>query len=58
MKFNFGQVVLAEVQYTDTFEVKTRLALILFEEQGNIVVAGITSNLKVKGILLNKKKEC
>jgi len=55
MKFNFGQVVLAEVQYTDTFEVKTRPALILFEEQGNIVVAGITSNLNMKGITLNKK---
>lgn len=56
MKFNFGQVVLAEVQYTDTFEVKTRPALILFEEQGNIVVVGITSNLKMKGIPLNKKE--
>ena len=56
MKFNFGQVVLAEVQYTDTFEVKTRPALILFEEQGNIVVAGITSNLKMKGISLSKKE--
>ncbi len=56
MKFNFGQVVLAEVQYTDTFEVKTRPALILFEEQGNIVVAGITSNLSMNGISLNKKE--
>ena len=56
MKFNFGQVVLAEVQYTDTFEVKTRPALIIFEEQGNIVVAGITSNLSMKGISLSKKE--
>ena len=56
MKFNFGQVVLAEVQYTDTFEVKTRPALILFEEQGNIVVTGITSNLSMNGISLNKKE--
>jgi mRNA interferase MazF len=56
MKFNFGQVILTEVQYTDTFEVKTRPALILFEEQGNIVVAGITSNLKMKGIPLSKKE--
>ncbi len=56
MKFNFGQVVLAEVQYTDTFEVKTRPALILFEEQGNVVVAGITSNLKMKGISLTKQE--
>ena len=56
MKFNFGQVVLAEVQYTDTFEVKTRPALIIFEEQGNIVVAGITSNLSMNGISLSKKE--
>lgn len=56
MKFNFGQIVLAEVQYTDTFEIKTRPALVLFEEHGNIVVAGITSNLKMKGILITKKE--
>ena len=39
-----GDVVLAKVQFTDTFEIKTRPALVLFEEYGNIVVAGITSN--------------
>ena len=55
MKFNFGQIILAEVQYTDTFEIKVRPALVLFEEQGNIVVAGLTSNLKMKGILITKK---
>jgi len=53
--YNFGDVILAEVQFTDTFEIKTRPALILFEEQGNIVVAGITSNLEMKGINLTKK---
>jgi mRNA interferase MazF len=56
MKFNFGQIVLAEIQYTDTFEVKTRPALVLFEEQGNVVVAGITSNLRMKGVLITKKE--
>jgi len=55
MRFNFGQIVLAEVQYTDTFEIKTRPALVLFEEKGNVVVAGITSNLKMKGILITKR---
>ena len=55
MKFNFGQIILAEVQYTDTFEIKVRPALVLFEEQGNIIVAGLTSNLKMKGILITKK---
>ncbi len=52
--YNFGQVILASVQFTDTFEIKKRPALILFEEQGNIVVMGITSNLNMKGIPLNK----
>ena len=57
-----GDVVLARVQFTDTFEVKTRPALVLFEEFGNIVVAGITSNPEMKGIPLTKKdgamKDC
>ncbi len=52
----FGEVVLAEVQFTDTFEIKTRPALILFEEYGNVVVAGITSNKDMKGIPLSKKE--
>jgi len=52
---NFGEVVLASVQFIDTFEVKKRPALVLFEEQGNIVVAGVTSNLNMKGIALSKK---
>lgn len=54
--YKFGDVILAEVQFTDTFEVKTRPALVLFEDQGNIVVAGITSNLKMKGIHLTKEE--
>jgi len=53
---NAGEVVLAEVQFTDTFEVKTRPALVLFEEYGNIVVAGITSNTSMKGIPLTRKE--
>lgn len=52
----FGEVILASVQFTDTFEIKKRPALILFEEQENIVVAGITSNLKMKGIPVTKKE--
>lgn len=54
--FKFGDIVFAKVQYTDTFEVKTRPALVLFEEYGNVVVAGITSNLNMKGIQLTKKE--
>jgi len=51
-----GDVVLTKVQFTDTFEIKKRPALVLFEEYNNIVVAGITSNLEMKGILLTKKE--
>ncbi len=52
--FKAGDVVLATVQFTDTFEVKKRPALVLFEEYGNVVVAGITSNLSMKGIPLSQ----
>ena len=51
-----GEVVLAEIQFTDTFETKTRPAVVLFEEYGNIVIAGITSNTEMKGIPLTKKE--
>ncbi len=49
-----GDVVLARVQFTDTFEIKKRPALVLFEEFDNVVAAGITSNLKMQGIPLSK----
>ncbi|MDD9954319.1 MAG: type II toxin-antitoxin system PemK/MazF family toxin [Candidatus Woesearchaeota archaeon] len=51
----FGTVVLAHIQFTDTFELKKRPAVILYEEYGNIVVAGITSNTKMKGLSLTTK---
>jgi mRNA interferase MazF len=49
-----GDVVLARMQFADTFEVKTRPALVLFEEFDNVVVAGITSNLAMEGIPLTR----
>lgn len=49
-----GDVILATVQFTDTFEVKKRPALVLFEEFNNVVVCGITSNPKMRGIPLIK----
>ena len=52
----FGEVILSQVQYTDTFEIKKRPALVLFEEKGNIVVIGITSNPKMEGVPLTKKE--
>lgn len=51
-----GDVILAKVQFTDTYEIKKRPALVLFEEYDNMVVAGITSNLEMKGISLTKKE--
>jgi len=51
-----GDVVLTKVQFTDTFEIKRRPALVLFEEFDNFIVAGITSNLEMKGIPLTKKE--
>ena len=44
------------MQFTDSADVKIRPALVLFEELGNVVVAGITSNLKMKGIPLPKSE--
>ena len=52
----FGEIILASVQFTDTFEIKKRPALVLFEERGNVVVSGITSNLNMKGIPLHVKE--
>jgi mRNA interferase MazF len=54
--FKPGDVVLTSVQYTDSTEIKTRPAVVLFEELGNVVIAGVTSNLKMKGISLSKSE--
>jgi mRNA interferase MazF len=51
-----GDVILANVQFTDTAEIKIRPAVVLFEEYGNVVVAGVTSNPKMKGIPLTKSE--
>ena len=51
-----GDVIIASVQFTDTSKVKIRPAVVLFEELGNVVIAGITSNLKMKGIPLSKSE--
>jgi len=47
-----GEVVLVSVQFTDTFEIKNRPAVVLFEQMGNVVIAGITSNIRMRGIPL------
>lgn len=54
--FKPGDVILTSVQFSDTDEIKIRPAVILFEELGNMVIAGITSNLKMKGIPLSRSE--
>ncbi|MDK2907998.1 MAG: mRNA interferase MazF [Candidatus Woesearchaeota archaeon] len=51
-----GDVVLASVQFTDSFQIKKRPALVLFEDYNNVVVAGITSNTNMDGILIKKEE--
>lgn len=52
---NPGDVILTTIQFVDTNELKKRPAVILYEELGNIVVAGITSNNNMTGIKLSKE---
>ena len=52
--YRSGDVVLAYVHYTDTMQVKKRPALVLYSENNNIVVAGITSNTNMEGIIICK----
>jgi len=54
--FEPGDVILAFVPFADSASAKQRPAVVLFEELGNIVVAGITSNPKMKGIPLTVKE--
>ncbi len=54
--FNSGDVILAKIQFVDSFEIKTRPVLVLFNDFGNLVVCGITSNKKMEGISLSKKE--
>ena len=54
--FNSGDIILANIQFTDSIGIKKRPAVILYSELGNFVVAGITSNLKMKGIVLTEKE--
>src|SRR5674476_710917 len=51
-----GDIIVATVQFTDIAEVKTRPAVVLFEELGNVVIAGITSKLNMNGIPLTKSE--
>src|SRR3989338_105731 len=52
----FGDVVIAKANYLDVSGSKKRPALVLYEELGNIVVAAITSNPKMRGVGLSRKE--
>ncbi|MCX6774114.1 MAG: type II toxin-antitoxin system PemK/MazF family toxin [Candidatus Micrarchaeota archaeon] len=54
MTYEFGDVVLGEIPFADIDETKTRPAVVLFEELGNVTIMGITSNPHMKGIALKK----
>jgi len=60
--YNTGDVVLAGVPFVDDAQIKRRPALVLFEEYNNVIIAGITSNLRMDGIKLTKEdgavKDC
>lgn len=51
-----GTVLLAEIPFVNLGYIKKRPAVVLFEEYGNIVVVGVTSNLNMDGIPLTKKE--
>ena len=51
-----GDVVITRMQFIDSEGSKIRPALVLFEELGNIIIAGITTNLQMKGIHISTKE--
>ena len=51
-----GDVILTKCQFTDSFEIKIRPAVVVCEEFDNVVLAGITSNTQMRGIPLTKKE--
>ncbi len=54
MPFKPGDVIVANVQFVDSAEIKRRPAFVLFEELGSVVAAGVTSNVGMKGIPLSR----
>lgn len=54
--YRAGDVVTVKARFSESGETKNRFALVLYEEFGNVVIAGITSNPYAKGIALTKKE--
>ena len=51
-----GDIIITRMQFVDNEESKIRPALVLFEELGNIIIAGITTNMQMKGISISTKE--
>ncbi len=51
-----GDVIITRVRFADGEGSKIRPALILFEEFGNVVIAGISTNLNMKGVKISKSE--
>lgn len=51
-----GDVIITRMQFIDSEGSKIRPALVLFEELGNIIIAGITTNMQMKGIRISTKE--
>ena len=56
LNLSSGDVILALMQFTDSLKIKIRPAVILYEEFDNLIIAGITSNLRMVGIPLTVKE--
>ena len=51
-----GDVILTRVRFVDSEGSKIRPALVLFEELGNVIIAGITTNSRMKGIPITTRE--
>lgn len=54
--YKFGDIVLCWAPYVEENEMKKRPGLVLYQEYGNLVVIGITSNNEMKGITITKQE--
>ena len=53
--YEFGDVLLAKVQFPNGTSVKKRPVIVLFQKKKNIIVSGITSNISRDGVLIKKE---
>ncbi|MHA1232858.1 MAG: type II toxin-antitoxin system PemK/MazF family toxin [Candidatus Helarchaeota archaeon] len=58
IQYSTGDIVLVEIHFPNGKGSKKRPALVLFNKYNNIVVAGMTSNLKRNGIKVTAEEGC